>query len=195
MRKLIALSIVALAVGSGVATSSAQAAMQFLPHKKHLTLEEKVTYFEKSTRHEVKAVTWLSKVRQNMRLKRALFSEDGSIARVDQALRWHRAVYHWHKKLLQQYSAKLIAAQIPHLSAWLCIHSHEGSWTDGGSPYYGGLQMDIGFQSHYGSALLRSKGTANNWTPMEQMLVAERAFRSGRGFYPWPATARMCGLI
>jgi hypothetical protein len=27
------------------------------------------------------------------------------------------------------------------------------------------------------------------------MWVAERALRAGRGFYPWPNTARMCGLI
>jgi hypothetical protein len=27
------------------------------------------------------------------------------------------------------------------------------------------------------------------------MWVAERAHRSGRGFYPWPNTARHCGLI
>ena len=83
----------------------------------------------------------------------------------------------------------------PHLGAWLCIHRYEGSWTDDGAPYYGGLQMDIGFQAAYGLALLRRKGTANHWTPLEQMWVAERAYRSGRGFYPWPNTARWCGLI
>jgi hypothetical protein len=83
----------------------------------------------------------------------------------------------------------------PHRSAWRCIHRYEGSWTDGGGPYYGGLQMDIGFQQRYGHALLRTKGTADNWTPLEQMWVAERAYRSGRGFYPWPNTARYCGLI
>jgi hypothetical protein len=82
-----------------------------------------------------------------------------------------------------------------HKYAWLCIHRYEGAWTDSGSPYYGGLQMDIGFQSSYGSALLSTKGTANNWTPLEQMWVAERAYRAGRGFYPWPNTARMCGLL
>ncbi len=43
--------------------------------------------------------------------------------------------------------------------------------------------------------LLRRKGTADRWTPVEQMWVAERAHRSGRGFYPWPNTARYCGLI
>ena len=82
-----------------------------------------------------------------------------------------------------------------HRSAWRCIHRHEGSWRDSGGPYYGGLQMDIDFQQHYGRELLRAKGTAENWTPLEQMWVAERAYRAGRGFYPWPNTARNCGLI
>ena len=82
-----------------------------------------------------------------------------------------------------------------HRSAWLCIHRYEGSWRDDGGPYYGGLQMDIGFQEHYGRMLLRAKGTANHWTPLEQMWIAERAYQSGRGFYPWPNTARYCGLI
>ena len=83
----------------------------------------------------------------------------------------------------------------PYESAWLCIHRYEGSWTDGGAPYYGGLQMDISFQQAYGSYLLRTKGTADHWTPAEQMWVAARAHMSGRGFTPWPNTARACGLI
>jgi hypothetical protein len=82
-----------------------------------------------------------------------------------------------------------------HEGAWLCIHRYEGAWSDGGSPYYGGLQMDIGFQETYGRALFAAKGTADHWTPLEQMWVAERAYRSGRGFYPWPNTARYCGLV
>jgi hypothetical protein len=82
-----------------------------------------------------------------------------------------------------------------HRTAWLCIHRFEGAWTDSGSPYYGGLQMDISFQASYGGILLAAKGTADNWSPLEQMWVAERAYRSGRGFYPWPNTARACGLI
>ena len=87
------------------------------------------------------------------------------------------------------------AAHPPHLAGWLCIHRHEGAWRDSGAPYYGGLQMDLGFQRTYGTRLLRMKGTADNWTPLEQMWVAERAHRSGRGYYPWPNTARYCGLI
>src|SRR5262245_52076391 len=86
------------------------------------------------------------------------------------------------------------AARPPHYSAWLCIHRYEGSWTDRGAPYWGGLQMDYGFMRTYGGALLRRKGTADHWTPLEQMWVAERAWRT-RGFRPWPNTARYCGLL
>ena len=61
--------------------------------------------------------------------------------------------------------------------------------------YYGGLQMNMEFQRTYGAELLARKGTADRWTPLEQIWVAERAYRSGLGFQPWPNTARMCGLL
>jgi hypothetical protein len=82
----------------------------------------------------------------------------------------------------------------PDLGAWLCIHRYEGSWTDTGGPYYGGLQMSLSFQRTYGGWLLARKGTADHWTPLEQIWTAVRAHRS-RGFYPWPSTARFCGLL
>ena len=82
----------------------------------------------------------------------------------------------------------------PHKAQWLCIHRYEGSWWDDGAPYWGGLQMDWSFMSTYGHELLRRKGTANHWTPHEQMWVSERAWRV-RGFTPWPTTARLCGLL
>jgi hypothetical protein len=91
--------------------------------------------------------------------------------------------------------ARRLAAHPPHMAGWLCIHRHEGAWKDPNGPYYGGLQMDLGFQHAYGARLLRKKGTADHWTPLEQMWVAEHAHRSGRGYYPWPNTARYCGLI
>ena len=91
--------------------------------------------------------------------------------------------------------ARFRAHHPPHLAEWRCIHRWEGSWTDPNSPYYGGLQMDLAFQRDYGLALLRHKGTANHWAPYEQMWVAERALKAGRGFHPWPLTARRCGLI
>ena len=87
------------------------------------------------------------------------------------------------------------AERVPHRAAWRCIHRHEGSWDDPNAPYYGGLQMDLTFQQTYGRYLLRKKGTADRWRPREQMWTAEKARRSGRGFYPWPNTARRCGLI
>jgi hypothetical protein len=75
-----------------------------------------------------------------------------------------------------------------------CIHRYEGAWNNAGSPYYGGLQMDLAFQRRYGSDYLRAFGTADNWPPSLQIAVAIRAYLSGRGFGPWPATARLCGL-
>lgn len=79
--------------------------------------------------------------------------------------------------------------------AFLCIHSHEGSWTDPNAPYYGGVQMDRQFQATYGPEFLRAFGTADHWPVSVQLTVAIRAYLSGRGFHPWPTTARMCGLI
>jgi hypothetical protein len=96
--------------------------------------------------------------------------------------------------------ARRAAQNPPRRSAWLCIYRHErhprmGWRTRTGNGYFGGLQMDIAFQRQYGADLLRRKGTADRWTAIEQIWVAERAYRSGRGFSPWPNTARYCGLI
>ena len=99
-----------------------------------------------------------------------------------------------HLWLRRAVAAKRQALDPPHRSEWLCIHNYEAPWTDPGAPYYGGLQMDREFQATYGRELLRSKGTADHWTPLEQMWVAERAHRT-RGFWPWPNTARYCGLL
>jgi hypothetical protein len=102
-----------------------------------------------------------------------------------------RTVTLWKRRAMR---ARRQATRPPHLAAFLCIHRYEASWTDAGSPYFGGLQMDLGFQAAYGGWLLRTKGTANHWTPLEQIWVAEKAAKS-RGFYPWPNTARVCGLL
>lgn len=80
------------------------------------------------------------------------------------------------------------------LRDWLCIHRYEGAWNDSGAPYWGGLQMSYGFQQTYGGWLLQRKGTADHWTPLEQIWTAVRAYRI-RGFHPWPNTARACGLL
>ncbi len=109
------------------------------------------------------------------------------------SLRYRRMVLGlWTSRAKQ---AQFAAQHPPRLKDWLCIHHYEGSWTDPNAPYYGGLQMDWSFMSAYGGTLLHTKGTADHWTPLEQIWVAERAYESGRGFYPWPNTARWCGLI
>ena len=102
-----------------------------------------------------------------------------------------RAAEQWRKRSAQAHRA---AQHPPHLSQFLCIHRYEGSWTDTGAPYYGGLQMDVGFQQHYGRWLYARKGTADHWSALEQIWIAEKALKS-RGFWPWPNTARDCGLL
>lgn len=78
----------------------------------------------------------------------------------------------------------------------MCIHSYEGSWTDSGDPYWGGLQMDRLFMAHYGADFEREfHGFANVWPVWAQIAAARRARDSGRGYSPWPNTARMCGLL
>jgi hypothetical protein len=106
-----------------------------------------------------------------------------SLTRLRQLVRrWrHRAHSTWRQ-----------ATHPPNLRAWTCIHRYEGSWADSGGPYWGGLQMDLSFQQTYGGWLLRHKGTADHWSPLEQIWVAVRAART-RGFSPWPNTARYCG--
>lgn len=79
--------------------------------------------------------------------------------------------------------------------AFLCIHSYEGSWTDPNAPFYGGVQMDLGFQRTYGGWALAAFGTADHWPVSVQLATAIRAKVSGRGFFPWPNTARYCGLL
>lgn len=84
----------------------------------------------------------------------------------------------------------------------LCIHHYEGSWTDSGAPFWGGLQMDLGFQNSYGfikihkTRIYFSKlwGTADHWPIWAQLEAGRNGYKS-RGWWPWPNTARFCGLL
>ena len=118
--------------------------------------------------------------------------------------RSHARAARWLASELADVQAQLAAITLyvpPAIrQAFLCIHRYEGSWTDPNPPHWGGLQFDLDFQRTYGPELLRGKGTADHWTPAEQIHVAYRAYRGyagygPRGFYPWPNTARYCGLI
>ena len=78
---------------------------------------------------------------------------------------------------------------------WECIHHYEGSWSaNTGNGYYGGLQMDWSFMRAYGSEYLARWGHAGGWPVWAQLRTAERA-RAVRGYWPWPTTARWCGLL
>jgi len=79
----------------------------------------------------------------------------------------------------------------------MCIHRYEGSWTAyNPAGYYGGLQMDRSFMWTYGADKMYRYGgrDARYWLPRDQLAVGFRAVRH-RGFWPWPNTARRCGLL
>jgi hypothetical protein len=139
--------------------------------------------------HTARDTTW--KWQDTMSAARSPYA---ATAEQSPSLRYRQLVLGlWTSRAKQAQNA---AQHPPRLKDWLCIHHYEGAWPDNtGNGYYGGLQMDMSFMSAYGAALLRKKGTADHWTPLEQIWVAERAYESGRGFYPWPNTARWCGLI
>ncbi|MGE0029089.1 MAG: transglycosylase family protein, partial [Thermoleophilia bacterium] len=122
----------------------------------------------------------------------------GRAAQLRGAARW-RAIADW----LAARSEKIRPAErpmrdrVPYYDQFMCIARHEsgGRWdVSTGNGYYGGLQMDVGFQQTYAPGLYRTKGTADHWTAEEQIRAAGRAVAS-RGFTPWPNTARMCGLL
>jgi hypothetical protein len=106
-------------------------------------------------------------------------------------LNTHKALRFWTREARL---VRRLAAHPPHRIGWICIHRLEGSWRDSGDPYWGGLQMDRGFMRAYAPRVLLRRGWADHWSPLEQMWVAERAHR-GRGYTPWPNTARYCGLL
>jgi hypothetical protein len=135
--------------------------------------------YRADTRH------WLTVMRGRPPANVSRFLAARSVARLKLlARRWQRRAHAtwWH------------AEHPPEMRGWLCIHRYEGSWADSGSPYWGGLQMDLSFQQTYGGWLLHHKGTADHWSPLEQIWAGVRASHS-RGFSPWPNTARYCGLM
>ena len=164
---------------TGVATTEAGKAPARWELRAAKRWRRHIQRFRADTRH------WLTVMRGRppANLSRSLAGRSLSRLR-ELARRWRRRAdwAQWHAK------------HPPDLRGWLCIHRYEGSWADPGSPYWGGLQMDLSFQETYGGWLLLHKGTADHWSPLEQIWVAVRASRV-RGFSPWPNTARYCGLM
>lgn len=125
-------------------------------------------------------------------MQRPLTPASRSPARVSDSFR------QWMLRLWRERASRAYRRAIdpPHERQFRCIHRHEGPWdANTGNGYYGGLQMDIAFQRDYARRLVRTKGRAHRWTPLEQIWAGEHALRAGRGFYPWPVAARSCGVI
>jgi hypothetical protein len=114
-----------------------------------------------------------------------------------QAVRFARAELRWTRRELGETREALHPKAAPDdWAEFACIHEHEGATTaNTGNGYYGGLQMDYGFQRTYGREFLARWGTADRWPVWAQVVAARRARDSGRGYGPWPNTARLCGLI
>jgi hypothetical protein len=124
-------------------------------------------------------------------------------------LTWrHAQVRHelaWWKRIdrLTRMRARIpLSRRIPRWNEWQCIARFESTkrWNmappSSGGAYWGGLQMNIEFQRTYGADMIRRHhgGLANTWTAPEQITVANRAWKT-RGYWPWPNTARACGLL
>jgi Transglycosylase-like domain len=113
----------------------------------------------------------------------------------------------WALRLWQRRAAAAALAVVRHAPrrarapaalahAFVCIHRYEAAWTaNTGNGYFGGLQMDRPFMRRYGADFLGRWGTADRWPAWAQIEAAVRAYHDGRGFSPWPNTARACGVL
>lgn len=205
MRTLAAVAVVVVAL-----SLTGQAAAHMLRHEHKLTKmtpRQEYLYGVGSISHAQHAITRYRLVMRWFQARRSftIHSRNPYTSFVAQSAYAHaRVMVRDHRWLLKEGEAfrqegwKRLhpIPAIPHKSGWLCIHRYEGSWTDSDDPYWGGLQMNRGFMETYGSDMIaRFHGYANVWPVWAQMVVAERAYASGRGYGPWPNTARSCGLL
>lgn len=106
------------------------------------------------------------------------------------ALRWRR-----QRRLvstLRQELAARLDRVVYLVDAFECVHRFEGAWdSNTGNGYFGGLQFGAREWSRYGGGFAPRADLAS---PPQQMAAAI-AYHAAAGFYPWPKTARACGLI
>jgi hypothetical protein len=78
------------------------------------------------------------------------------------------------------------------VQAFECVHRFEGAWgSNTGNGYFGGLQFGASEWQRFGG---RYAASAEQASPAEQ-ITAAIGYHALAGFYPWPNTARACGLI
>ena len=98
--------------------------------------------------------------------------------------------HRWELRYGLRLKHEVYLATLPaHYNGWICIHNGEASWTDDGSPYYGGLQMSEGWMGVVYHANLLS--------PLVQMQLAERVsalhgFTYAFMHQQWPNTFPPC---
>ena len=85
----------------------------------------------------------------------------------------------------------------PWTQAWyqaaMCVHQGEGAWNSNtGNGFYGGMQFDYTTWLSNGGG--RFAEYAHLASPLEQLTVTWWTWQR-RGWYPWPNTARACGLL
>ena len=104
----------------------------------------------------------------------------------------------WMAARMHQRNLHYLAIRHRRFPKLRCIHSYEGSWSayNSAGPYYGGFQMNAGFMQRWGADKLHKYGgrDARYWSPRDQMAVASRAV-AHIGYWSWPNTAAMCGLV
>jgi hypothetical protein len=123
----------------------------------------------------------------------------GSCPQILRAAKWMRSKAHEWRLKYERWTRDRAARFRQLYEKWRCIHEHEGAWNSNtGNGYWGGLQMDMGFQGTYGPEFLHRWGTADRWPVWAQLTAAERAFHGfagygPRGYSPW-GTRGACGL-
>lgn len=131
---------------------------EFLPHRSHLTVPEKVAYFKRSLKHERQVLAWLESRDAPRTLERR--SQVG----------WFRAAVRWHERLLVQYQWKLQPRRPAVDSCLDAILQREGGYNphayNASSGAYGGPQALPGSKMASAGADWRD----NIWTQIRWMV-------------------------
>jgi hypothetical protein len=185
LRKLLALSVLTLGVA---ATSTAQAESLRIAHKpwSQMTRAQTIDVLKRQIHRDRSVIRFWKHHRDLATVHRDVASTQTRWARISLKI----AAPNLHRLVASRLASRVVGSV---KSALLCIHSHEGSWSDPGYPYWGGLQMDMNFQSAYGPEFLRRWGTADRWPVYAQLQAGARAV-AARGFSPWPNTRKLCGV-
>lgn len=185
LRKLLALSVLTVSVA---ATSTAQAESLRIKHKpfSQMSRAQVIDLLKRQIHKDKSVIRFWKNHRELASLHRTTAQRQVRWATI--SLR----VASKNLRKLTRVARRGISGSDIHI--WMCIHSYEGAWNDPNAPYWGGLQMDLTFQQTYGGNFMKRWGTADHWPIWAQIAAARRARDSGRGYSPWPNTARYCGV-